>query len=296
MSAPGIDDAKVQELKAREDARFTDLHPRSIETWRLAEHVMPNGVPMSWLRTSYDHPPIWVDDAKGSRFRDVDGHEYADFNIADMSMFTGYGPDPVVEAVSRRMAAGSQFLLPNEDSIWVATELGRRYGLPQWQFTLSATHANLEVLRIARVRDRTREGALLPRQVPRPLRRGARGAAGHGAGRRGSRAAARRRPQRRHGGVQRRRGTASCARDARDRDRHDRAGAHEQRGAARARSRLPRGAAGCDPRDRHAALPTTRPTRTSSAPGASPQRGSSSPTSSRPGSRSRAACRSAPTA
>jgi glutamate-1-semialdehyde 2,1-aminomutase len=66
-------------------------------------------------------------------------------------MFTGYGPDPVVEAVSRRMAAGSQFMLPSEDSIWVATELGRRYGLPQWQFTLSATHANIESIRVARV-------------------------------------------------------------------------------------------------------------------------------------------------
>ena len=53
-----------------------------------------------------------------------------------MSMFTGYAPPPVVEAVSRRVAAGSQFLLPTEDSIWVAEELGRRYGLP-----LLAVHA-----------------------------------------------------------------------------------------------------------------------------------------------------------
>ena len=151
MSAYGVDAAKVRELKAREDAVFSDTHQRCIETWHRAERVMPNGVPMSWLRTSYDHPPLWVDDAKGARFRDVDGNEYADFNIADMSMFGGYGPEPVVEAVSRRIAAGSQFLLPNEDSIWVAEELGRRYGLPQWQFTLSATHANLEAIRIARV-------------------------------------------------------------------------------------------------------------------------------------------------
>ncbi len=111
---------------------------------------MPNGVPMSWLRTSYDHPPLFVDEASGSRFRDVDGHEYADFNIADMSMFTGYAPPAVVEAVSRRVAAGSQFLLPTEDSIWVAAELGRRYGMPLWQFTLAATSANTEVIRVAR--------------------------------------------------------------------------------------------------------------------------------------------------
>ena len=61
---------------------------------------------MSWLRTSYDHPPLFIESAAGSRLRDVDGHEYADFNIADMSKFTGYGPAPVAEAVSRQVGRG----------------------------------------------------------------------------------------------------------------------------------------------------------------------------------------------
>lgn len=151
MDATGIDRDKLQELKTREDARFVETHAGSIALWERAKHVMPNGVPMSWLRTSFDHPPLFVDEGKGARFRDVDGNEYADFNIADMSLFTGYAPEPVVEAVSRRVAAGAQFMLPNEDGIWVAEELGRRYGLPKWQFTLSATHANTEAIRVARV-------------------------------------------------------------------------------------------------------------------------------------------------
>jgi glutamate-1-semialdehyde aminotransferase len=93
---------------------------------------------------------MYVDEGVGSHFRDVDGHDYVDMNIADMSMFTGYAPAPVVDAVARRMAAGSQFMAPNEDCVWVAEELGRRYALPLWQFTLSATHANTEALRVAR--------------------------------------------------------------------------------------------------------------------------------------------------
>jgi glutamate-1-semialdehyde 2,1-aminomutase len=148
--APGIDRRKLAELKEREDAAFIDHHAGSIERWSQAKAVMPNGVPMSWLRTSYDHPPLFVDEGKGGHFRDVDGNDYADFNIADMSMFGGYGPEPVVEAVAKCMAAGSQFLLPSEDSIWVAQELQRRFGLPKWQFTLSATHANTEAIRVAR--------------------------------------------------------------------------------------------------------------------------------------------------
>jgi glutamate-1-semialdehyde aminotransferase len=70
--------------------------------------------------------------------------------LADMSAFCGHAPRPVVEAVSRRMALGSQFLMPGEDAIDVAEHLAGRYGLPKWQFTLSATQANTEVLRLAR--------------------------------------------------------------------------------------------------------------------------------------------------
>jgi glutamate-1-semialdehyde 2,1-aminomutase len=145
-----VDPARVAALKEREDAAFVGMRPRSQELWASGQAVMPNGVPMSWLRTSYDHPPLFIESSAGSRLRDVDGHEYADFNIADMSMFTGYGPAPVVEAVSRQVRLGSQYLLPTEDSVWVAGELARRYGLPLWQFTLAATSANTEVIRIAR--------------------------------------------------------------------------------------------------------------------------------------------------
>jgi len=151
MTAAGnLDRARIASLKQREDAAFVAARPRSAELWARSNASMPNGVPMSWHRTSYDHPPLFVDEGAGARFRDVDGHEYSDFNIADMSMFAGYAPEPVVEAVSRCVARGTQFLLPNEDAPWVAEELGRRYGLPKWQFTLSATHANTEAIRIAR--------------------------------------------------------------------------------------------------------------------------------------------------
>jgi glutamate-1-semialdehyde 2,1-aminomutase len=150
VSESGIDPARVEVIKRREDEAFAAARPRGRALWEQGRSVMPNGVPMSWLRTSYDHLPLFAAGAAGGRFADVDGHEYADFNIADMSMFTGYGHPAVVEAVSRQVAAGAQFLLPTEDSVWVAAELGRRYGLPLWQFTLAATSANTEVIRIAR--------------------------------------------------------------------------------------------------------------------------------------------------
>jgi glutamate-1-semialdehyde 2,1-aminomutase len=105
---------------------------------------------MSWMDDLYEHPPVWVSRGEGSSFTDVDGNTYVDMYIADMSAFCGHAPPPVVEAVARRMARGNQFLLPGEDAIPLARHLAGRYGMPKWQFTLSATQANTEVIRLAR--------------------------------------------------------------------------------------------------------------------------------------------------
>jgi len=40
--------------------------------------------------------------------------------------------------------------LPTDDSLWVGEELQRRFGLPYWQFALTATDANRFAIRIAR--------------------------------------------------------------------------------------------------------------------------------------------------
>ncbi|MFL5767377.1 MAG: transaminase [Actinomycetota bacterium] len=149
-TTPTVDPALVRELKNREDARFAEQHPRSAELQQRGLRSMPNGLPMAWFRGSYHHVPMWVAEGKGARFTDVDGHTYSDFNIADMSMFCGYAPEPLVRAVSERMSRGNQFLLPTEDAIVVSEELASRYGVPKWQYTLSASQANTEAIRVAR--------------------------------------------------------------------------------------------------------------------------------------------------
>ncbi|MGH6928921.1 MAG: transaminase, partial [Dongiaceae bacterium] len=42
------------------------------------------------------------------------------------------------------------FMLPTEDSLWVGTELQRRFGLPYWQVAMTATDANRFAIRLAR--------------------------------------------------------------------------------------------------------------------------------------------------
>lgn len=152
MPADGpIDRAHVAALAKREEERFLADHPRCLDLWERGRAVMPNGVPTAWHTGSYHHPPLWAAEGAGARFRCADGRGFADFNVADMSMFCGYAPEPVVRAVADRTARGTQFLLPTEEAVWVAAELGRRWGLPKWQFTLSASQANTEAIRLARV-------------------------------------------------------------------------------------------------------------------------------------------------
>ena len=111
---------------------------------------MPHGVPMSWMASYFAHPPVWIDEGHGAHFTCADGRRFLDTNIGDKSTFGGIDPAPVVRAVQRRVATGAQFMLPTEDSLVVAEELARRWGLPSWQFTLSASQANTEALRLAR--------------------------------------------------------------------------------------------------------------------------------------------------
>ncbi len=145
-----IERRKIAALRAREDKRFADERPRSRELLERARASMPAGVPMSWMVSLYAHAPVFIQEAKGAYITDVDGHRYLDMNLADTSMACGYGLDVVGEAVLSRFRRGSQYLLPTEETILVTEALAARYGLPRWQFTLSATAANGEAIRIAR--------------------------------------------------------------------------------------------------------------------------------------------------
>ena len=147
-----MDGARIAALAAAENERFVTGRPRSMQATTRGMSTMPRGVPMTWMDDLYDHPPLWVSHGAGARFWDIDGNRYVDMYVADMSAFCGHAPAPVVRAVTDRMAAGNQFLLPGEDALVVAEELARRYGMAKWQFTLSATQANVEVVRVARVR------------------------------------------------------------------------------------------------------------------------------------------------
>lgn len=149
--ASRLDEAKLLALREGEVARFQARIPRSRALYQESGKLMPNGVPSSWMAAFYPGTEIFVARGGGAHFEDVDGNRYLDMTQCDLSMVCGFGPEAVTRAVAQRFATGSHFLLPTEDSIAVCRLLAQRFGMPFWQFTLSASAANTEAIRIARL-------------------------------------------------------------------------------------------------------------------------------------------------
>jgi glutamate-1-semialdehyde 2,1-aminomutase len=105
---------------------------------------------MPWMIRWAGGFAVYAAEASGARFRDVDGHEYVDFCLGDTAAMTGHSPPPTVRAVAEQVARGITLMLPSEDALWVGEELARRFGLPRWQFALTATDANRFAIRLAR--------------------------------------------------------------------------------------------------------------------------------------------------
>jgi glutamate-1-semialdehyde 2,1-aminomutase len=145
-----IDRHRLAALRSREDQEFERRTARSRSLRSQASAHLPLGVPMSWMSGLYRTPPIYIAGGHGAYFTDVDGNDYLDFNLCDLSMTVGYGNEAVAAALAAQAGRGAQFLLPTEDAIVVSRILAGQMGLPFWQFTLSASGSNAEVIRIAR--------------------------------------------------------------------------------------------------------------------------------------------------
>jgi glutamate-1-semialdehyde 2,1-aminomutase len=145
-----IDRLRIAELMRREEARFVADRPRSKALFERAQRSLISGVPMHWMARWAGGFPVFVAEASGAHFTDVDGHEYVDLCLGDTGAMTGHAPAASVRAITEQARRGITFMLPTEDALWVAEELTRRFGLPYWQFCLTATDANRFSIRLAR--------------------------------------------------------------------------------------------------------------------------------------------------
>lgn len=146
----GFDRKRLDALLEREEERFVADHPKSRELFDRGKGSLLAGVPMPWMTEWAGPYPVFVAEAEGARFTDVDGREYVDLCLGDTGAMTGHAPREAVAAIAKQAAIGITLMLPTEDSIWVGEEMARRFGLPYWQFCLTATDANRFTIRLAR--------------------------------------------------------------------------------------------------------------------------------------------------
>ena len=147
-----VDRNRLADLNTRERALYTERHPASRAAYLAADNLFGR-VPMTWMNKWSGGFPLYLQSANGNRITTIDGHELIDFALGDTAAMTGHSPKETVAAVTHRLTdlGGITTMLPTVDAQWVGSELTRRFGLPLWSFTLSATDANRWAVRLARL-------------------------------------------------------------------------------------------------------------------------------------------------
>ncbi|MDP2438401.1 MAG: transaminase [archaeon] len=147
-----IDRRHLQALIGTEAAAYAARNPKSQELFGGAKHLF-GAVPMTWMNKWVGGFPLYLDSAHGNEVISVDGHRYTDFALGDTGAMTGHSPAPTVAAAIQRLQTlgGVSTMMPTGEAEEVAAHLARRFGLPLWSFTLSATDANRWAIRLARM-------------------------------------------------------------------------------------------------------------------------------------------------
>ena len=147
-----IDRTRLQAQLEEERATYATRSPRSRELYEQADHLFGR-VPMTWMNKWAGGYPLYLATAHGNRITDVDGNEYIDFALGDTGAMAGHSPEATIKAVQERIGVegGITTMMPSADAEWVAADLTRRFGLPLWSFSLTATDANRWALRLARM-------------------------------------------------------------------------------------------------------------------------------------------------
>ncbi len=138
----------LTEIIAEQERIFIRRQPESGRLAAEATAALAGGVTSSWQISRPQ--PVWLSHAHGSKLYDVDGNEYVDLHGGYGVSLAGHAHPAIVEAVQAQVARGTHFAQPTRDALAVATELSRRFGLPQWRFGNSGTEATMDAVHLMR--------------------------------------------------------------------------------------------------------------------------------------------------
>src|SRR2546425_12544088 len=89
---------RLASLVERETRRFEEERPKSRALFERARASLLGGVPMNWMVRWSGPFPLFVQEARGAHFTDVDGHRYLDLCLGDTGAMTGHAPEAGGEA------------------------------------------------------------------------------------------------------------------------------------------------------------------------------------------------------
>jgi glutamate-1-semialdehyde 2,1-aminomutase len=127
---------------------FERRTPKSAEAHKKNLKRIPLGVASNYR--AYDPYPIFVQDGKGGRFRDLDGNEYIDHNLCFGALMAGHCHPAVMSAVEKRLSTGTMFGMPHNMEWELAEEICTRFPVEMCRFGNSGTEVTMHSIRLAR--------------------------------------------------------------------------------------------------------------------------------------------------
>lgn len=122
---------------------------KSKKLYEDAKNLMPSGV--SYFIRHFEPYPFYVDWAKGSEIRDVDGNVYVDFWMGHYTHILGHSPSNIVRAVKKQIEHGTHYGVCHELEINLAKQIVKMVPSAQMvRFSNSGTEAAMYATRLAR--------------------------------------------------------------------------------------------------------------------------------------------------
>src|SRR6185503_21209589 len=94
-----LDRSRLSSLLVEEEEFFHKTHPTSHNLYQRARKSLHGGVPMLWMIRWAGSFPVFVREASGAHFTDVDGNSYLDLCLGDTGAMTGHSPSATVKAI-----------------------------------------------------------------------------------------------------------------------------------------------------------------------------------------------------
>src|SRR5579862_5491015 len=132
----------------KEISTFERRTPKSAEAHKKNLKRIPLGVASNYRH--YEPWPIFVKDASGSKFRDLDGNEYIDYNLTFGALMAGHCHPAVMKAVEKRLSTGTMFGMPHDMEWELAEEICKRFPIEMVRFSNSGTECTMHAVRLAR--------------------------------------------------------------------------------------------------------------------------------------------------